>query len=101
MDRTFILNSHHDRLACFYDKQKKKTKHSIWFSRIYKILYFIQFYPPQTTIPHDPSSKFYFSFNFTPLRLLSPMTLLLNYILGCEITIVANCNYAGNYIVSQ
>jgi hypothetical protein len=45
--------------------------------------------------------KFYISFNFTPLRLLSPMTLLLNYILGCEITIVANCNYAGNYIVSQ
>ena len=52
-------------LACFYDKQKKnkqtnKSKHSIWFSRIYKILYFIQFYPPQTTIPHDPSSKLYF-----------------------------------------
>ena len=42
------------------EKQTNKSKHSIWFSRIYKILYFIQFYPPQTTIPHDPSSKLYF-----------------------------------------
>jgi len=52
-------------LACFYDKQKKKTNKSkqnipSGFLAKYKILYFIQFYPPQTTIPHDPSSKLYF-----------------------------------------
>lgn len=64
MDRPFILNSHHDQHAFMTNRRKKKqtnkSKHSIWFSRQYKILYFIQFYPPQTTIPHDPSSKLYF-----------------------------------------
>jgi len=67
--------------------EKNKTKHSIWFSRRYNNSIFHSILPLKTTTIHLILYK----------NLPEPPILLLNYILGCEITNVANCNYAGNH----
>ena len=78
---------------------KNKTFHLV-FQKSYNSIFHSILLPLQQEIKIKEIKKQTNNY-YSAITILCPHTFLLNYILGCEIIIVANCNYAGNYIVSQ